>query len=158
MARAGRTRGGRRCNVGMNNSRLPPPPLPGAFGLPLGFAAGIVATLVAVATGATEHPARSVVLLAITVAAIAALTSPAAAFGTAALCWCLDDGFVLGRAGGLVATPRGEVAAVVLVATALTAVVSATAVRVLRQRLVRIDPMTAPIPAPRTETAPIARR
>lgn len=110
------------------------PPLPGAFGLPLGFVAGIVGTLIAVMAGATGHPVVSLALLACMVAAVSALTTPAAAFGTAVLCWLLHDGFVLGRQGDLAATPLSARAAVVLVSAAVVTSLIAVSVRKARFR------------------------
>ncbi|HJQ47529.1 MAG TPA: hypothetical protein VJ870_14620 [Amycolatopsis sp.] len=128
----------------MNKTDLAAPPLPGGFALPLGFTAGIAATTLAVATGATAHPAWSLTLLAVTVAGVAAFTSTAAAVGTAVLCWGLDDGFVLGRYGDLVATPRSAMVAAVLVATALVVAGAAAAVRASNARV----PVDAPFPIP----------
>lgn len=133
----------------MNRTTPPAPPVPGGFGFPLGFAAGIVATGLAVASGATGHPAWSVGLLALTVAVVSALTSTPAALGTALVCWCLHDGFVLGRRGDLVLTSASARAAAVLLLAALAAVAIATAVRLRRLgQAGRMVPVVR-IPAPR---------
>lgn len=110
----------------MRTSRLP---VPGGFGLPLGFTAGIFVTTVAVAAGATSRPGWSVAALAVTVAGVSAVTTPAAALGTAAVCWCVHDGFVLGRRGDLVFTAASAEAAALLIATALAVVALAALVR-----------------------------
>lgn len=141
----------------MHDRGSPAAPVPGGFGFPLGFIAGIVATLLAVATGAAGHPAWSLGLLALTVAAVAAVTSPAGALGTAVACWCLHDGFVLGRHGTLVLVPASAVAAAVLVPAALVVDTIATAVRVVRRRLVRIAPVPARVPAQCRAATPVSR-
>lgn len=135
----------------MRNYTWPHPPVPGAFGFPLGFVATIGATLIAVAVGATGYPIRSVVLLAVAVAAVSAVTTLRAAVVTAVFGWGLHDGFVLGRQGDLVFTVNAGVALAILVATAVTVVAVAGAVRIALAR----QPAQAPVlPVPRHEAVP----
>ncbi|GLY67832.1 hypothetical protein [Amycolatopsis taiwanensis] len=112
----------------------PPPPVSGGFGFPLGFVVAIGVTIVAVAAGATAQPVRSVVLLALAVAVISAVTTLPAALATAAVSWGLHDSFVLGRTGGLVFNAGAAGAAVVLVGTAVTVVAIAGTVRMVLAR------------------------
>ncbi|GAB2965770.1 hypothetical protein LWP59_22875 [Amycolatopsis acidiphila] len=121
----------------MRSSRRPSPPVPGGFGFPLGLATGSVVTLFAVGAGVTGCPDWSVAALSVTVAGVAALTTPAAALGTASVCWCLHDGFVLGRYGDLVATPAAAGSAAILAAIALATLVVAALVRLHRAGPVR---------------------
>lgn len=107
------------------------PPLSGAFGFPLGFVAGIAAVSIAVVAGATGSPGVSVALLAAAVTGVAVVSTPAAALGTALLCWCLHDGFVLGRRGELVLTSLSGQAAVVLLSTAVIVALITAAARLL---------------------------
>jgi len=104
-------------------------PLPGGAGFALGFATSIVVTVAVVAAGATAHPVLSLAALAVTVAAVSAVSSPPAAAGTATVAWCLHDGFVLGRHGDLVGVTGSATAAVVLPAVALAATLIATTIR-----------------------------
>ncbi|MTD56229.1 hypothetical protein [Amycolatopsis pithecellobii] len=135
----------------MRTSRWPAPPVSGRFGFPLGFAAGIGATILMVAAGATARPGWSVAMLVVVVAGIAALSTPAAAFGTAVLAWCLHDGFVLGRHGNLVFTPAAGAVAAIFAGAALVAITIAALVRLSRR-------MTAPaVPAPRVARESLAR-
>jgi len=83
---------------------LPWPRIELGFGAPLGFAAGIATTMAAVAAGATHSPGAGLIALAVAVAAVSAVTTCAGAVMTAATCWALYAGFVLGRAGQLVLT------------------------------------------------------
>ncbi|WP_236792720.1 hypothetical protein [Amycolatopsis sp. GM8] len=131
----------------MRTSRWPAPPVLGGYGLPLGFVAGIVVTLVAVAAGVTAHPDWSVAVLTVTVAGVAAVTTPAAALGTVVICWCLHDGFVLGRHGNLVFTPASGLAAVILTGVALGALAMAAFARLVRETA-EVPPATI-VPRPR---------
>lgn len=117
--------------------------MPGAVGFPLGFAASVAVTLLTVAMGATRHPLLSLAALVLVVVAIAALTRPAAAYGTAAVAWALQDGFVLGRQGDLVRTGQTWPTFAVL----LTAALVTTAVAALVRR--RRSPQPA-VPLPRS--------
>lgn len=105
------------------------PRLEVGFGFPLGFAAGSVTTMVAVAAGATHVPAAALVALAATVACASAVTTTAGAVATGAACWALYDGFVLGRAGHLVLTEYSAQAAALLVVVALVATAVGAAFR-----------------------------
>lgn len=97
------------------------PPLDGDFGFPIGAAAGVVVTIIAVAAGATAHPWLGLSALAVVSAAMAAVTGLWASLATAAVCWALHAGFVLGRHGALVFDGRSGRSAVVLAAvTVLT--------------------------------------
>jgi hypothetical protein len=103
--------------------------VPGGFGFPLGFVAGILVTLVAVAAGATGHPMWSLLGLTLAVAGISAVTTAAAALATACVYWCLQTGFVLASRGELVLTAASLQAAAVLLSTAAIVVVVAAVVR-----------------------------
>lgn len=133
----------------MRKSRWPAPPVPGGFGFALGFLAGIVATTVVVAAGATGHPGWSVAALAVAVAGVSGVTTPSAAIATAMVCWCLHDGFVLGRYGDLVFTAGSAGSAVVLLSAAVIALVAASAVRTARDRRVMVANARWRIPAQR---------
>jgi hypothetical protein len=87
----------------MTSTAFPSPPKAGeGFGFPLGFCGAVAAALAAVAAGATGHHAYSLLALAAVVAVVAAKASLRAAFGTAAVAWGLQAGFVIGRAGQVV--------------------------------------------------------
>lgn len=118
----------------MHSSRPSSPPLPGGLGFPLGFLLAIVVTFVAIAAGATTHPQWTVAALAATGAVVACLSTFRATLATAAVCWALHSGFVLGRLGDLVFTPQAARDAVVLCAVATIAFLLATAVRTVRGR------------------------
>lgn len=137
----------------MRKHNWPHPPVPGAFGFPLGFVAAIGATLIAVAAGATGHPVRSVVVLAVAVAGVSAVTTLRAAVASAVIGWALHDGFVLGRQGDLVFTAGAGVAAAVLVATAVTVVATRITVAAVRMALAgQSGQVPVPgIPVPRHE-------
>ncbi len=94
-------------------------PVRGGFGLPLGVALGIVVTFAAVAAGATGHPERAVIGLAVAVALTAGLTTVAATLGTAVICWFLLAGFVVGREGQVSFAAQSDRAAAVLAGTAI---------------------------------------
>ena len=128
----------------MHNTRNVRPPLTGWAGYPAGFAAAVGVTLVAVAAHGAGHPQWTLGALAVVAAAVAALTTLPAALATAALCWALHAGFVLGRYGDLALTAGSARAAALLVAVALLAWGVAAAVR-----LIRSADRTAPVPAPR---------
>lgn len=110
------------------------PPLSGWTGYPLGFVAAIAVTLVAVAAHGSGHPQWSLGALAATAAAVAALTTMRATLATAALCWALDAGFVLGRHGSLTLTAGSARAAAVVAVAALAGYAVASIVRQLRTR------------------------
>jgi hypothetical protein len=104
----------------------------GGFGFPLGFAGAATTTVVTIGAGAAEHHVYSLAALAVVLAAVSAVTSTPAAFGSAAVAWALHDGFVIGRQGQLVFTAEAARAAAVLGTIALTAVALGAAVRALR--------------------------
>ena len=116
------------------------PRLPGGFGFPLGFLASVVVTTGAVAAGATRHPTLAVLALAGVTIAIAAVSTSGATVGTAAVCWAMHAGFVLGRHGDLAFTARSTKDAVVLGAVAVIAALAAG---------VRRNPARVAIPVPR---------
>lgn len=118
-------------------------PVNGRLGYPLGFAAAIVVTIVAVAAHGTGHPEWVLAALTATVAAVATVTTFPAALATAAVAWALQAGFVLGRLGDLVFTVASLAAAVALLTAALVAYTAATAVRHVRR------PADVQIPRPR---------
>lgn len=90
----------------------------GWVGYPLGFVAAVAVTIVTVAAHATVHPLWSVVALTVTAAAVATVTTLPAALATAAVCWMLHAGFVLGRHGDLqLSTASAAVAALLAVVT-----------------------------------------
>lgn len=142
--------------MAVRTSRWPSPPVPGGFGFPLGFAAGILVTVVAVAAGATSHPSWSLIALAVAVAGVSAVSTASAALATTGVCWALHVGFVLGRRGDLVFNAMSRQAAVVLVLTASTVVVVAAGVRVARAwcRASMHNQIAARIPAQRDGTTP----
>jgi hypothetical protein len=116
----------------MSMTRWPTPPVPGDFGFPIGVVAGVVVTIAVVTNGGAHHPLWSVIALAVTVAAVCAVTTPGAGLATAVVCWLLHASFVVGRHGQVSVTAATGQAAVVLVATAVTVVAATAALRVLR--------------------------
>jgi hypothetical protein len=125
------------------------PPLGGDFGFPLGAVAGVLATIIAVAAGATAHPWLGLSILAVVSAATAVITSLWASLATAAVCWALHAGFVLGRYGDLVFDSRSGQAAVVLAAVTVITFAVASIVRRGLPRWSRVD-LPSPVPVPRT--------
>ena len=117
------------------------PPLSGWTGYPLGFVAAIAVTLGAVAGHGADYPQWSLGALAVTAATIAALA-------TAALCWALDAGFVLGRHGSLAFTAASARAVAVLAVAALAGYTVASVVRLLRARPERVVAVPVPREAP----------
>jgi mannose/fructose/N-acetylgalactosamine-specific phosphotransferase system component IIC len=109
------------------------PPVSGWIGYPLGFLATVVVTIGAVAVQGTAHPDWVLGGLAVTVALVSAVTVLRAALATASVAWALQAGFVLGRHGELVFTPRSLVAMVVLVSVAFGVYGVSLAVRLFRQ-------------------------
>jgi hypothetical protein len=103
--------------------------MPGRLGFPLGFVLAIVVTFLAVAAGATTHPERAVIALAAVTAAVAGVSTFRATLATAAVCWALLSGFVLGRYGDLVFTPAAARDALVLGGIAIIAFMLTTAGR-----------------------------
>jgi K+-sensing histidine kinase KdpD len=103
----------------MRRTRLPAPPLSSGFGYPLGAVTAALATMVAVAAGATTHPHRALVTLIAVTAVTAAATTLRASLATAAVCWALHTGFVLNRHGELQFNAASTRTAALLAATAL---------------------------------------
>lgn len=94
-------------------------PLPSAFAVGIAFCAAIVVTAVAVAAGATHHPAEALLPLLLVTAAVSMWTSWAGAVATGWICWALDSGFVLGREAQLSFSPSSQQAALLLLVVAL---------------------------------------
>ena len=122
--------------------RTPEPPVIGQVGYPLGFAAAVVVSVVAVAAHATGHPLWSVGALTVTAAMTAAVTTLPATLATAGVCWMLHAGFVLGRRGELELSAESAADAALLTAATVLSYGTAVAVRIGRQR-------RAEIPEPR---------
>ncbi|GAB3562823.1 hypothetical protein GCM10027445_04140 [Amycolatopsis endophytica] len=122
--------------------------LPGAAGFPLGCAAATVAVMVAVFAGATTHPGVSLAALLAVAAVLAALTTVAAALGTAVVGWGLHSGFVLGRAGALVFTGPAWIALAALTGTVPTVALVAAVVD-HRRRALPAGKVTAWVSPPR---------
>jgi hypothetical protein len=104
------------------------PRFPGGSGMALGFAAGVGCTIVAVASGAAGHHQLGLIVIAIGVVTVSALTTVVGAVLTGAQCWLLYASFILGRAGEVVldrtsARAAGELIAAALLATMLGAAI-----------------------------------
>jgi hypothetical protein len=89
----------------------------------------VLVTIVTVAFGAAGHPDLAVIPLAVAVAGLAVVTTPAATLGASVCYWFLVAGFVVGREGQVSVTSASMAAAAVLVLTAVTCVVVLVAVR-----------------------------
>jgi hypothetical protein len=126
------------------------PPLRGWTGYPVGFVAGIAVTTAAVAAHGSGHPWWTFTAVAGAAAAVAAGATLRAGLATAAFCWALYAGFVLGRHGELALTGESLRAALLLAAIATLAVAVATAVRA-RGRVAR--PVAVPVPRAPAEVA-----
>ena len=113
--------------------RTPDPPVNGWVGYPLGFAAAVTATVVAVAAHATNRPLWSAVALTVTAAVVAAVTTLPAALATAGVCWMLHAGFVLGRRGELEFSADSAADAALLGTVTVVAYGAGVAVRVGRR-------------------------
>ncbi len=109
-------------------------PLPSAFAAGLAFLSAIVVTAVAVAAGATHHPAEALLPLGLVTIAISLWTTWAGAVATAWICWALDSGFVLGREAQLTFSPQSQLAVLVLVGIALVGVLGGRTLRRSRSR------------------------
>jgi hypothetical protein len=118
----------------MRMTRWPYPPVSGGFGFPIGAAAGVAVTIAMVTDGGTHHPGWSVFAFAVAVAVVSALTTPAAALGTAVVCWFLLAGFVLGRYGDVRLTATTGQDLVVLAGTAVGVLGVTTAIRALARK------------------------
>ena len=141
----------------MHEIRDVEPPIRGWTGYPLGFAAAITVTLVAVAAHGTAHPQWTLVALAATAAAIAAVATLRAALATAALCWALETGFVIGRRGVLTVTAESVRDAAILAAVALLAYAIALAVRIARRAAARRAARPVAIPSQRVPAVGVLR-
>lgn len=128
----------------MNSLRRLGTSVPGSFGFPLGAALAVLVTIALVVDRLSAHSAWAVIALAVTVAGLSALTTPAAVLGTAVLSWFLLEGFVVGREGQVSLTVGSLRAAGVLVLTALACGALTTTVRTLTNLV--------PAPARRTTT------
>jgi hypothetical protein len=117
--------------------------IPGSAGYPLGTAAAVVVTILTVTTHATDHPLWSVLALAVAAATIGTVTTLPAALATAAVCWALHAGFVLGRRGDLNLSDESAAAGALLSAVTVFGYLAGVAVRTTRRRV-----RTAAIPLP----------
>lgn len=131
-----------------------PVPVPGRFGLPLGVALTMIVTAAAVAIGATGHPERAVIALAVTVALTASVTTAAATLGTAVVGWFLLAGFVVGREGQVGLTAQSGRAAVVLAVVAIGCAGVVAAARWAWPRMLRAAADAAKAPQPRQPSQP----
>ncbi|MCP2261973.1 hypothetical protein LX15_005700 [Streptoalloteichus tenebrarius] len=95
------------------------PRLSGGYGSALGFGVGVLTTTAAVAGGAAGAPWLGLVASAVAVLAVSVVTTLPGAALTAAQCWGLHAGFVLGRAGAVALDERAARAAAVFLAAAL---------------------------------------
>lgn len=95
------------------------------YGAGLGFAGGIVATIVS-AAGDLVDPLSAPVLV---VAVVSALTTVAGAFLAGLYSWLLHASFILGHGGELVLSGPSGYAAAVLAGTAMLATAAGAAVR-----------------------------
>ncbi|NUT50478.1 MAG: hypothetical protein HOV94_24695 [Saccharothrix sp.] len=95
----------------------------------LGSALAVAVTFLVVAAGATRQPVLSVVALVAVVDLIALISTPVATVATAAVCWCLHSGFVLGRLGELAFTGQSRHDALVLAGCALGGILLASTLR-----------------------------
>jgi hypothetical protein len=91
------------------------------FGYAIGFTAATLVTLAAVAAGATHHPGWALLALAGVTGVLGVAAGWSAGLLTAAICWGMDAGFILGREGRLTFDRQSEVAAVVLCAVLVAA-------------------------------------
>jgi hypothetical protein len=120
----------------MTSSTTGWPRIAGPLGSAAGFAAGIVATIVAALAGAAGRPGIGLATMALAVAAVSAVTTVVGALATAAQCWLLYGGFIVGRSGSLVLNDSSiEIAGLFgIVALAATGLGSG---RMIRARLMR---------------------
>jgi hypothetical protein len=104
-------------------------PVPGAFAFFLGAALAAAMTFGLVAAGARSQPVMSVVGLVAVVDLVAVFSTAGATLATAALCWCLHSGFVLGRLGELTFTAKSGHDALVLAGCALGGILLVSTLR-----------------------------
>ncbi|HEX8865815.1 MAG TPA: hypothetical protein VF821_09190 [Lentzea sp.] len=102
---------------------------PAGFGFFLGAALAVVATFLVVLAGARSQPVVSVVALVAVVDLVAVISTASATLATAAVCWCLHSGFVLGRLGQLVFTAQARHDALVIGLCALGGILFASTAR-----------------------------
>ncbi|MFK0251653.1 hypothetical protein ACIQUM_43735 [Amycolatopsis azurea] len=86
---------------------------PESFGFPFGCVAVVVAASVAGLLGSARHHGLSLAALALVVLVTGAVTTVAAALGTALIAWGVHSGFTVGALGALEFTPETGVAAIV---------------------------------------------
>ncbi|MCP3805077.1 hypothetical protein NLX83_38010 [Allokutzneria sp. A3M-2-11 16] len=132
--------------------RIPAPVLPGAFAFPAGVVAGVGATALLVASGATGQPVLSLLAMVAVVDTVAMMSTVRATAATAVVCWALHAGFVLGHHGELAFTARAGTDAIALVLCAVTALAFAAALRLAR------TPLHERAPGPGTPVVPAQRR
>lgn len=103
--------------------------VPGGFAFFFGSALAAVMTFLLVEAGARTEPVLSVVALVAVVNLVAVTSGAVATLATAAVCWCLHSGFVLGRLGELTFTGQSGHDALVLAGCALGAVLLVSTMR-----------------------------
>ncbi|MEU5691965.1 hypothetical protein [Actinosynnema sp. NPDC020468] len=113
--------------------RTTPPAMPPGFAFALGAVLGVLATTAAVTLGATTRPVLSLALLVAVVDTVAALSTTRATLATAAVCWALHAGFVLGRHGDLALTPDSARHASVILLCSLAGLVVAHLLRLVNR-------------------------
>jgi hypothetical protein len=115
------------------------------YGAGLGFACGIVATIVSSMSGLAE-PLSAPVLM---VAVVSAVTTVAGALLAGVQSWLLYASFAIGHTGELALSGPSAHAAVVLTGTAVIATAAGAAIRWIQA------PSFVHIPAPREPLAPM---
>jgi hypothetical protein len=104
-------------------------PVRGGLGAAVGFGAGVLSTCAGALLGARDAPVTGLVLLAGTVAAVAAVTTFAGAVAAAAQCWGLWDGFLVNGLGQLRVDRGGRQELVALVGCAAAVCLVAAVIR-----------------------------
>ncbi|MGI5499309.1 hypothetical protein [Lentzea sp. CA-135723] len=102
-------------------------PVPGGFAFPLGAALAVALTFLV--AGARHEPVVFVVAMVAVVDLMAVLSTAWATLATAALCWCLHSGFVLGRLGELTFTAQSGHDALVIGGCAFAGVLLVSTLR-----------------------------
>jgi hypothetical protein len=105
------------------------PRISAGFGAALGFGAGVFATIVAAVGGATANPVAGLVVIAVAVGCVSAVTTVMGSLLVAGQCWALYAGFLLGRKGDIALSFDSLRALAVLVVVALLVSVIAAASR-----------------------------
>lgn len=113
----------------MRHMRLPSPPLNGQFGFPLGAAVAVAVTTITVAAGATTDPWLALIALTAVSVTTAAITTLWASAATAAVCWALYAGFVIGRHGSLAFNHQSALAGAIVAAAELVTFAAVTTAR-----------------------------